>query len=248
MISNALFQYVRYFMLALPAFFAYAYGQVVIGGDNKPTSKPYVLLELKSDHTKDTGQGFMLPMAKTTKQRDSITNEKETGGSTTNTKFPRGGMVYNVEKHTVDIWTKKDNANEWRSLAYTSASSKIPELVSLDSTFITTPSSTSGSGNNTDLQTITLELPEGYKLYKYKGEQNGGGSSSTPQDSFVVSISYNGFKLVPYVDFKPEAQNSSNTGSSPSQKESLKITFLTLVPESKKELDKILVQCIRAEK
>lgn len=237
-------------VVALPT-----YAQVVIGHEPKKLGKgsKYVLLELRVDPSKDTAQGLMLPLAKSS-QRDSITKKKNAA------KFPVGGLIFNIDSGTVDVWTKrackpstsstgtdqKDPHHEWRSLSYgRGLTDSTLVLLALDTTAITA-STTSGSSSATNadpMQCITLKVPEGYKPYTYKGSGSSGGTGST--DSVVVSLSYRGLALTPYEDFKAELGSSSGSGSTgTSGTNDVKVTFLTIVPEQKSGFEKILVQCL----
>lgn len=237
------------------------YGQVVIGHQpDKAIDKKHSLLELKVDNNKDTAQAFILPLAKTT-QRDKIT---EKNGQTNNNKFPRGGMLYDVSTGKVSVYVKKDKNspaaptsgsgtsntvdenNQWVYLSYMLDNKKVPILIARDSNSI---SSSDGSNNNS-LKTITISAPDGYVPYTYNHTTNpdggyvpyattatnSGGSSSNPTDSVIVSLSYNGYTLTPYEDYKAE-KSSGNDGK-------IKITFLSFEPEHKQDFDKIFVQYV----
>lgn len=234
------------------------YGQVVIGHQpDKAIDKKHSLLELKVDNSKDTAQAFILPLAKTT-QRDKITEKN--GQANNGNKFPRGGMLYDVSTGKVSVYIKKDKNspaaptsgtsntvdenNQWVYLSYMLNNKKVPVLIARDSNSI----SSDGSNNNS-LKTITISAPDGYVPYTYNHKTNpdggyvpytttanSGGSSNNSHDSVIVSLSYNGYTLTPYEDYKAE-KSSGNDGK-------IKVTFLSFEPEHKQDFDKIFVQYV----
>lgn len=236
-----------------------AQAQVVVGHQpDKPVDKSHSLLELKVDNSKDTAQAFMLPLAKTS-QRDKITNYNQSGSQSNTTqngqKFPRGGMLYDVTAGKITVHVQKDDktGNEWRYLAYLSEDTAVPVLIARDSSAITLNNNSGGSNTS---QTITISSPEGYVPYTYnrKTNPNGGfvrisnnqqtSSRSSPStDSVVVSLSYNGYTLTPYEDYKAEIETQNSGGG-----DKVKITFLSFVPEHKQDFDKVFVQYVRKQK
>lgn len=246
------------YILGFLVFFALIFStqiqaQVIIGHKpDKPIDKKHSLLELKVDNSKDTAQAFILPLAKTT-QRDKIT---ENNGQ----KFPRGGMLYDVTVGKISVYVKKDDKypssvananqgttqqqdpnNEWRYLSYMLDANTVPILIARDSSAI----NLDGNGN----KTMTITAPEGYVPYTYNRQtnpdggyvpynSNGGSGSSSSQttDSVVVSLSYNGYTLTPYEDYKAE-KDGNNDGK-------IKVTFLSFDPEYKQEFDKVFVQYV----
>lgn len=230
-----------------------AQAQVVIGHQpDKPVDKSHSLLELKVDNSKDTAQVFMLPLAKTT-QRDKITNYNQGSSNQNGQKFPRGGMLYDVTAGKITVHVQKDDktGNEWRYLAYLSEDTAVPVLIARDSSAITLNSNNSSNTN----QTITISSPEGYVPYTYnrKTNPNGGfvrisnnqqpSSSNNSTDSVIVSLSYNGYTLTPYEDYKAEVETQNSGGG-----DKVKITFLSFVPEHKQDFDKVFVQYVRKQK
>lgn len=240
------------------------YGQVVIGHQpEKAIDKKHSLLELKVDNSKDTAQAFILPLAKTT-QRNKITEKN--GQTNNGNKFPRGGMLYDVSTGKVSVYVKKDKNspaaptsssgtsntadkdNQWVYLSYMLNNKKVPILIARDSNSIS--SDGSNSSNNNSLKTITISAPEGYVPYTYNHKTNpdggyvpytttatnSGGSNSNSPDSVIVSLSYNGYTLTPYEDYKAE-KSSGNDGK-------IKVTFLSFEPEHKQDFDKIFVQYV----
>lgn len=231
-----------------------AQAQVVVGHQpDKPVDKNHSLLELKVDNSKDTAQAFMLPLAKTS-QRDKITNYNQGSSNQNGQKFPRGGMLYDVTAGKITVHVQKDDktGNEWRYLAYLSEDTAVPVLIARDSSAITLNSNSGGSNTS---QTITISSPEGYVPYTYnrKTNPNGGfvrisnnqqpSSSNNSTDSVVVSLSYNGYTLTPYEDYKAEVETQNSSGG-----DKVKITFLSFVPEHKQDFDKVFVQYVRKQK